>query len=96
MEKPIKIWALLRKKQKIVADVVLEFVRPDDEQSWQETIGALSTALQQSRPVLLSKHFDQLEQFRRTIFYPSDFVETVDFDKMEIELFPEKTEKQTK
>lgn len=88
----MKIWALLRTKQKIVQDVVLDFPgeRPAESETWQQVIGALCAALQQSRPVVLNKHLEQLARFGRTAFLPGDFMESVAFDKLEIELFPEK------
>ena len=46
--------------------------------------------LVQGKPVLLKKHVRDLLQFRRTVFYPADFMESVEFDRFEIEIFPEK------
>ena len=88
----MKLWALLRLKQKIIKDVVMEFSveRPEDAEGWHEIIGELSRALQESRPVILNKHADQLNRFSRTAFLPQDFIESVAFDRMEIEIFPEK------
>lgn len=89
----MKIWALLRTHQKIVQDVVLEFPgeRPTEEEAWQNIIDELCHALHQSRPVILNKHFQQLASFARTTFLPADFMEPVAFDKLELEIFPEKT-----
>ncbi len=88
----MKLWALLRTKQKIVRDVVMEFPveRPEDVDGWQEIIGELCRALHESRPVILNKHAEQLSRFSRTAFLPQDFIESVAFDKMEVEIFPEK------
>lgn len=91
----MRIWALLRKRQLIMQDVVLELDRPEDEAQWHQAIGALCFALHQSRPVILRKHLDQLNNFSRTVFLPADFMEVVDFQKMEIEIFPEKEKKAT-
>ncbi len=90
----MKIWALLRTKQKIQEDTVMEFSfsPPFDAEMWQHTIGELCQALQIGRPVIMQKHLSQLVQFSRTAFLPSDFLETVSFDRFEIELFPEKKE----
>ncbi len=49
----------------------------------------LCQALDLSRPVVLSKHIRELEQFSHTVFRQSDFMETVPFDRFEIEIFPE-------
>ena len=39
---------------------------------------------------MLDKHVRELERFGRTAFLPNDFMESVSFDRFEIELFPEK------
>ena len=52
----------------------------------------LCQALDLARPVVLSKHIRELEQFSHTQFRQSDFMEPVSFDRFEIEIFPEKKE----
>lgn len=39
-----------------------------------------------SVPVWLKKHDLEFSQFKYVTFYPQDFVDEVDFDKLEIEL----------
>lgn len=87
----MKIWALLRKNQRIQQDIVLEFAtpRPVEADAWQPVIDMLCQGLNLSRPVILSKHIKQLNAFARTTFSPADFIESVGFDTFEIELFPE-------
>lgn len=85
---PLKVWAKVKKRNATKADAVMEFDRETD--TWETVVGALSAALHLSRPVILSKHIDQLHRFMRTAFLPDDFVEHVDFDKFEIEIIPEK------
>lgn len=87
----VKAWALLRTRQKIQKDIVMEFPeRPEDAEGWQRMIGELCQALHLGRPVVLSKHLRQLDAFSRTSFLPHEFLEPVPFDKFEIELFSEK------
>lgn len=42
---------------------------------------------------MMSKHLRELRQFSRTVFYAADFMESVGFDRFEIEIFPEKKKK---
>ncbi len=88
----MKVWALVRANQKIVRDVVVEFPgsRPDTIDDWQPILGELCQKLHESRPVMLNKHLHQLLRFSRTEFLPSDFMETIDFEKLELMIFPEK------
>jgi len=91
----MKLWGILRTKQKIVQDVVQEFEggRPTDAAGWTPVIGEICASLDLSRPVLLEKHVNELARFSRTIFLPGDFMESVPFDRFEIEIFPEPKKK---
>lgn len=94
----MKVWAIVRTKQKIVRDVVLEFPngRPASIEEWHPVLGELCHALHESRPVMLNKHLTHLTRFSRAEFLPSDFMETVDFDKLELVIYPEKSDKPQK
>jgi hypothetical protein len=39
-----------------------------------------------SKPIVCEKHVKELNLFHRTLFYPDDFVESVDFDTLEVEI----------
>lgn len=88
----MKIWARLIQNQKITNDVVREFssARPSCMEGWREIIIELVKPLDAACPVMLQKHIRELSRFGRTGFLPADFMESVDFDKLEIEIFPEK------
>ena len=92
----MKIWAKCLREQKIQKDVVQEFApaRPSELSGWSEVLVALCRPLDLARPVLMQKHVRELAQFSRTVVYPQDFMESVDFDRFEIEIFPEKKKKQ--
>lgn len=38
-----------------------------------------------TKPIVTGKHQHEMENFRRTVFYPDDFIEDVCFDTFEIE-----------
>lgn len=88
----MKIWAAIRDENKIIRDLVMEFprARPRSTEDWSALVGELCGALDLSRPVLLRKHQNDLNAFRRTEFMKEDFMEPVVFHKFTIELFPEK------
>ena len=90
----MKIWATVKKKQKITGDVVLEIPgeRPETIAAWEEILTEVCHDLHLSRPIMLNKHLAQLVNFARTTFLPADFIETVTFDRFEIEIFPEKSQ----
>ena len=90
----MRIWAKIIQNQKIQSDVVREFAlaRPFDLADWIPILHELCQALDLARPVVLEKHIRELNQFSHTAFRPSDFMESVVFDRFEVEIFPEKKE----
>ena len=89
----MKLWAKCLLDQRIQKDTVGEFMiesQPTDAETWEEILDGLCKPLDLARPVLMKKHIRELLQFRRTVFYPADFMESVDFDRLEIEIFPER------
>ena len=88
----MRIWAKCLIEHRIVSEVVQEFAsaRPADLSGWDPVIVSLCKPLDLARPVLLQKHVRELAQFARTVFYPQDFMESVSFDRFEIEIFPER------
>ncbi len=88
----MKIWAAIRTDGKIQQDIVMEFsdlsqARVED---WGPIIGELCHALDLARPVLLKKHLHDLVHFLHTAFTAADFMEPIAFDKLTVEIFPEK------
>ena len=77
---------------RIQRDVVQTFdlEKPSDTEGWNPVLIELCKPLDLARPVMLDKHVRELERFGRTAFLPNDFMESVSFDRFEIELFPEK------
>lgn len=88
----MKIWARVMRGHHILRDRVQVFdgERPTDLAGWNLVIGELCRPLDLARPILLDKHLRELARFGQTAFRPADFMEPVSFDRLEIELFPEK------
>ncbi|NLI53468.1 MAG: hypothetical protein GX417_04005 [Clostridiales bacterium] len=87
----MKIWAKVIKHHKIVAEAVRDFpARPSDAEGWNPVLTELAKPLDLASPVLLKKHVEELARFSRTVFSPADFIESVSFDRFELEIFPEK------
>ena len=87
----MKIWAKVLKHHKIVQEAVREFpARPFDAEGWGRLITELVKPLDLASPVLLNKHVEELARFNRTWFTQADFIESIAFDRFELEIFPEK------
>lgn len=89
----MKVWAATRDMDKIIKDVVMEFPAAKSEDEWNAVLSDICRELDLSRPVMLKKHLNELNAFRHTVFSPADFMESVDFNKFTVQLFPEKKKK---
>lgn len=90
----MKIWGVIRKNNKIIRDAVTEICNCTRYQieDWSEAIGPLCDTLDLARPVILKKHISEIMDFSRAVFFPDDFMESINFDKFEIEIYGEKEE----
>ena len=88
----MRIWAKVLQDHRIMRETVREFssARPSDMEGWSVILHDLCQDLDLCRPVILRKHVNDLKQFSRVVFKPTDFIETVDFDEFEIEVLSEK------
>ncbi len=91
----MRVWGIIKKNNKTIADTVKEFDFDGISTvgQWQSVIDAVCKELDLSHPVVLEKHLREIVGFSRTTFRASDFIESVDFDKLEIELFADKDRK---
>lgn len=46
-----------------------------------------------SVPVILTRHVRDLETFQRAVFRETDFMERIDFDRLDVEILPEEKRK---
>ena len=87
----MKIWAKVLKQHKIKLEAVREFpARPSDAEDWGRMIADIAKPLDLACPVLLNKHVQELARFNRTWFTQADYIESIHFDRFELEIFPEK------
>jgi len=85
----MKLWGILRSKQKIIASHVSEIPErngPYPPEWLHDAIGEICSTLDIARPVVLEKHANDFSRFSRVIFKKDDFIEKVAFDQLEIEL----------
>lgn len=86
----IKIWGNIIRKNTISESCVIS---SDDEPGidmYLELIRMLCDKLDLEMPIVLSKHRNDMEVFNLVSFLPSDFIEKVDFQRFDIEIFIEK------
>ena len=85
----MKLWGRTKKDNAITSShvVTVQAKTAYDVEDWSEPFGRLCHDMNLERPIILKKHVRDLEQFRHTVFFPQDFLESVDFDRFEAEIF---------
>lgn len=88
----MRVWGKVLINHKIRQDVIGEYPSSwtADADKWEEIVHDLCQQLDLSRPVLLEKHYRDLQQFSRVVFKPDDFMESVEFDRFEVEMIQDK------
>ena len=85
----MRIWVTLHKGHKIVARADASSRKADPALALMDCLEQVYKYLDLAEPVWVSKHARELSQFGRTKFLPSDFLEPVKFDWMEVEYITE-------
>lgn len=88
----MRLWATIRDGHRILREATVEadYSRLDQVADWTALLGEACRALDLARPVILKKHIGDLSGFSRAVFKPEDFMEPVDFQRFEIEIFFDK------
>lgn len=85
----LKAWAKVFYDTKIRNDSTADMT-DGDLTGLTAVIDTLCYALNLSRPIILPKHIKELDTYNRTKFMPEHFMESVDFDYLELELYESK------
>jgi hypothetical protein len=86
----IKIWGKTIKKNKITKSHTVEHYGVFSEDVVMDGIYSICVKFDMPRPIVLNKHSRDINEFLMVKFFPEDFIEKVDFDRFEIEIFIEK------
>jgi len=85
----MKIWVITKKNNKIVLDKIFE----NEKTTLASIYDLISVACDDfdiGKPLYLSKNESEIADFRRTVFYPADFIEKINFHTLEVEIIDEK------
>ena len=86
-----RLWGRIMKRQRIVKQETVEIEGDDIEEAFLEICRRFDV----QRPLQLPKHNREFERFGRTFFSKEHFTESIDFDKLEIELIMPDGEKRS-
>ncbi len=86
----MKLWATTVSEEKITRDLVFEYNKTEN---LNEFIGILQQVCEKMdipTPIATRVNFNHYIMFNNTKFKPRDFVESVDFDYMNLEAIPDR------
>ena len=86
-----RLWGRMMKHQRIIRQETIEIENDDIEEAFLEICRRFDV----QRPIQLPKHNREFEKFGRTFYAKEHFTESVDFDKLEIELIMPDGEKKS-
>ena len=81
----VKLWIKTLKGDKILKSTVVEKDGKFLYSDFQEYVSEGCFALDEATPVVLRHHILGFAKYNVVFFKPSDFIESVDFDKMSVE-----------
>ena len=89
----MKIWAKTVKDEKISRDILFEYEHITNLDEFVSTMQAICETMDIPTPIATHVNLRHFVMFNNTRFKPRDFVESVDFDMLDIEAVPEKNKK---
>ena len=85
-----QLWVRVISRNKIIESKTA----PCSYETWQEALDEICRALDMSRPVIMPRHERDWDSFGLTQFLPEHFMESVSFDRMELQYIDPDKKKQ--
>ena len=86
----MKVWAKTIVEEKITRDLLYEYDAISNEEDFVSVLQEVCGQMDIPTPVATRVNFNHFVMFNNTRFKPRDFVESVDFDVLDLEAVPEK------
>jgi len=84
----MRVWGKVKIEDSIKEDVIVT------AEDFNAALLEVCEHFDLTKPILVHKHYAEIEKFNRTIFYPDDFIEVVSFDTLELEIIVDKKKNQ--
>lgn len=88
----MKVWLKVVVGEKLEKSFVQTIENYKDNEI-EEYVKEICNEIDEPTPIFLNKHFNHIKQFHNTHFTEHDFVESINFDTMIVEVFDEKDKK---
>lgn len=89
----MKVWAKTIVDEKITRDLLYEYSSISNEDEFVAVLQEVCGQMDIPTPVATHVNFNHFVMFNNTRFKTRDFVESIDFDVLDLEAVPDKKEK---
>ncbi|SHJ00753.1 hypothetical protein SAMN02745751_01526 [Dethiosulfatibacter aminovorans DSM 17477] len=90
-----KVWGKVIKNNKILESIdIIDTSTESPKEKFKRSVEKICYQLDLSTPLWLMQHDNELRTFKRATFSSDDFVEFVEFDKLEVDLISTDEKKQ--
>ena len=89
----MKVWAKTIVEDKITRDLVFEYPSAENEEEFVSVLQEICGMMDIPTPISTRVNFTHYVMFNNTRFKARDFVESIDFDVLELEAVPEREKK---
>lgn len=91
----MKLWIKVIRGHKIVRDTVFgtDGPSPARPEGWSVLLSEALKPMDIAAPVILTRHVRDLQAFQRVVFREQDFMERIEFDRLDVEILPEEKRK---
>lgn len=89
----LKIWGKTLKHNKMIESYMVQYDMELTHEAVFDGLYEICKKFDIARPIVLDKHKRDMNDFLLMRFLPQDFIEDVDFDRLEIEIYLEKKNK---
>lgn len=88
----LRVWAIIRRDNKIIQDMVSEYLEDDlsEIEQFHQCIHEICYEFDLQRPMWLPKNQREYEEYRRVVLNQDNFIESISFDALELEILEEK------
>ena len=86
----MKVWAKTIVEDKITRDILFEYSSLESEDDFVAILQQICEIMDIPTPIATQVNFQHFYNFNNTRFKERDFVESIDFDVLELEAVPEK------
>ena len=90
----MKIWLKFMDTEKMLKNTIYEIKEAFEPEHFVDYLHEACYKLDEPTPIVVSKHIKHFLTLNTTVFFPQDFIEKVNFKRLEVDIIPEEKKKE--